>query len=332
MFKIYVGNLDYKVKIEQLRELFSVFAPIEDLVIPADPKTKRSKGFAIVMIRDPELGHAAIRAMQGKRLLGRLLVVNEAVKRKKGIAPPTKADLLRSGPFGPRMARFGDPRQRGGSRNPRRGTLARGDRPAGADGAHDPTTAASPGPNAAPGPASGPAPSVPLRPPGRSPPTAGSLASGSALGHGGDRPAASSPAQPRVSPPSGVVPPGVSRPSAPSAGIGSALSASSDAGRVGGATARPKAQPKATPTLPPNPAPASRPATESGTASAPVEPPRSPDPTTSAGKKAPPSVPESTGRAAHAKTDAKADAKSDAKGEVKKTRTVRSKGPAADGS
>lgn len=127
MFKIYVGNLDYKVKIEQLRELFSVFAPIEDLVIPLDSKTKRAKGFAIVMIRDAELGRAAIRAMQGKRLLGRLLIVNEAVKRKKGDAPPvTKADLIRQGPFGPRMARFGDPRQRG-SRNPRRGAGGRGE-------------------------------------------------------------------------------------------------------------------------------------------------------------------------------------------------------------
>ena len=80
MFKIFVGNLDYKVRVEQLRELFSVFAPIEDLVIPVDPKTNRSKGFGIVMIRDAELGRAAVKAMQGKRLMGRTLVINEAVK------------------------------------------------------------------------------------------------------------------------------------------------------------------------------------------------------------------------------------------------------------
>ncbi|MBL9120969.1 MAG: hypothetical protein JNL80_13750 [Phycisphaerae bacterium] len=123
MFKIYVGNLDYKVKIEQLRELFTVYAPIEDLVIPTDPETNRAKGFAIVMIRDPELGQAAVKAMQGKRLMGRELVVNEAVKKKKATPAPSKADLIRNGPFGPRMNRFGDPRTSGGqrpSRNPRR--------------------------------------------------------------------------------------------------------------------------------------------------------------------------------------------------------------------
>ncbi len=123
MFKIYVGNLDYKVKVEQLRELFSVFAPIEDLVIPTDPATGKAKGFAIVMIRDPELGQAAVKAMQSKRLMGRALVVNEAVKKKKGAVTPTKADLIRNGPFGPRLNRFGDTRAGGSrpSRNPRRG-------------------------------------------------------------------------------------------------------------------------------------------------------------------------------------------------------------------
>jgi len=130
MFKIYVGNLDYKVKVEQLRELFNVYAPIEDLVIPTDPTTNRAKGFAIVMIRDAELGQAAVKAMQGKRLMGRTLVVNEAVKRKAAGQPiVTKADLIRNGPFGPRMNRFGD--ARGGSsavggrtsRNPRRGGI-----------------------------------------------------------------------------------------------------------------------------------------------------------------------------------------------------------------
>ncbi len=128
MFKIYVGNLDYKVKVEQLRELFSVYVPIEDLVIPTDPSTNRAKGFAIVMIRDAELGQAAVKAMQGKRLLGRELVVNEAAKKKKSGEPVLKkADLVRNGPFGPRLNRTGDPRGHAGasagrtSRNPRRG-------------------------------------------------------------------------------------------------------------------------------------------------------------------------------------------------------------------
>ena len=117
MFKIFVGNLDYKVRLEQVRELFALYAPIEDLVIPVDPKTKKPRGFAIVMIRDPELGAAAVQGVQGKRLMGRELVVNEAVK--KGKSPPAPPEPPRSGPFGPRMFRKSEGRV-GGSRNPRR--------------------------------------------------------------------------------------------------------------------------------------------------------------------------------------------------------------------
>lgn len=122
MFKIFVGNLDYKVRPEQVRELFAIYAPIEDLVLPTDPKTNKPRGFAIVMIRDPELGAAAVRAVQGKRLMGRELVVNEALK-KKGKAEQAAVPPVRSGPFGPRMFRTGsgsaDAKSRG-NRNPRR--------------------------------------------------------------------------------------------------------------------------------------------------------------------------------------------------------------------
>lgn len=150
MFKIFVGNLDYKVRPEQVRELFAIYAPIEDLVLPTDPKTNKPRGFAIVMIRDPELGAAAIRAVQGKRLMGRELVVNEAMK-KKGKAEQASSPPPRTGPFGPRMFRpgggqvGGDPRSRG-NRNPRRsfgGTVTRppqGARP-------QPSPGASPSPS-----------------------------------------------------------------------------------------------------------------------------------------------------------------------------------------
>lgn len=161
MFKIYVGNLDYKVKVEQLRELFAVYAPIEDLVIPLDPKTNRAKGFGIVMIRDAELGRAAVKAMQGKRLLGRTLVVNEAVKKKKSGAPEpiSKADLVRNGPFGPRMYRVGDPRGRV-TRNPRRSSTT-GSAP-GAGSGSTPSAASPASPSNSP--SMGAAPARPVAP------------------------------------------------------------------------------------------------------------------------------------------------------------------------
>jgi len=62
MFKIYVGNLDPRVKIEQVRELFSPFMTIEDAVLVSDSSSGKPKGFAIVMTRDPEIGRAAVKA------------------------------------------------------------------------------------------------------------------------------------------------------------------------------------------------------------------------------------------------------------------------------
>ena len=46
MFKIYVGNLDPRVKIEQIRELFAPFATIEDAVLAADAATPSNAGAA----------------------------------------------------------------------------------------------------------------------------------------------------------------------------------------------------------------------------------------------------------------------------------------------
>jgi len=103
MFKIYVGNLDQRVKIEQIRELFAPFATIEDAVLATDTKTGKAKGFAIVMVRDPEIGRAAVKATQGKRLLGKTLTINEVVKKGKAAAKAAKE--VRQGPFGPHFNR-----------------------------------------------------------------------------------------------------------------------------------------------------------------------------------------------------------------------------------
>lgn len=131
MFKIFVGNLDTRVTIEQVRELLSPFVTIEDAVLVTDPTTGKPKGFAIVMVRDPELGRTAVKATQGKRLLGKTLVINEVMK--KGKAAVKAAKEVRQGPFGPHFNRQGGGGSRGGggmsSRggNPRRG-LNRGPR------------------------------------------------------------------------------------------------------------------------------------------------------------------------------------------------------------
>ena len=120
MFKIYVGNLDPRVKIEQIRELFAPFATIEDAVLAADAATGKPKGFAIIMIRDPEIGRAAVKATQGKRLLGKTLTINEVMK--KGAAAAKASKEVRQGPFGPHFNRQGG----GRAGSPRGGGLRRG--------------------------------------------------------------------------------------------------------------------------------------------------------------------------------------------------------------
>jgi len=119
MFKIYVGNLDPRVKIEQVRELFAPFATIEDAVLVNDDKTGKPKGFAIIMIRDPEIGRAAVKATQGKRLLGKTLTINEVMK--KGAAAAKASKEVRQGPFGPHFNRQG-----GGRAGAPRGGMRRG--------------------------------------------------------------------------------------------------------------------------------------------------------------------------------------------------------------
>lgn len=136
LFKIYVGNLDYKVTEFSVRRLFEPFGEIEDIAMATDKETGKPRGFAIVMMRDHDEAQTAISGVKGRKLMGRALVVNEAVKKKGGLQPANAADAPApvSGPSRPstnrpgqlRSARAGEsgrgPAAGGGSaRNPRRG-------------------------------------------------------------------------------------------------------------------------------------------------------------------------------------------------------------------
>jgi RNA recognition motif-containing protein len=83
IFKIYVGNLDYKVTEFAVRRLFEPFGEIEDIAMAQDKETSKPRGFAIVMMRDHEQGQSAIDGVRGRQLMGRELVVNEAIRKKK---------------------------------------------------------------------------------------------------------------------------------------------------------------------------------------------------------------------------------------------------------
>ena len=81
MFKIFVGNLNYRTTPEGLREIFSAHGEVLDVFIGTDRETGRSRGFGFVTMGSKEAGAAAIEGLNGKDFEGRALVVNEAQPR-----------------------------------------------------------------------------------------------------------------------------------------------------------------------------------------------------------------------------------------------------------
>lgn len=76
--KLYVGNLPYSVRDEDLQHHFSEFGTVTSAKVMMDRDTGRSKGFGFVEMGSDEQAQAAIRGLNGKSVDGRALVVNEA--------------------------------------------------------------------------------------------------------------------------------------------------------------------------------------------------------------------------------------------------------------
>lgn len=81
--KLYVGNLAYSVRDEDLNDAFSQFGAVSSAKVMMDRETGRSKGFGFVeMGSDPE-AQAAINGLNGQAIAGRAIVVNEARPREE---------------------------------------------------------------------------------------------------------------------------------------------------------------------------------------------------------------------------------------------------------
>lgn len=98
--KLYVGNLPYTVRDEDLQQAFSAYGAVNSAKVMMERDTGRSKGFGFVEMGSDAEAQTAIEGMNGQSLGGRSLVVNEA--RPMEPRPP------RSGGFGgPRGGGFG---------------------------------------------------------------------------------------------------------------------------------------------------------------------------------------------------------------------------------
>ena len=90
--KLYVGNLPYTVRDEDLQQSFGQFGAVTSAKVMMDRDTGRSKGFGFVEMASDAEAQSAINGMSGQSLGGRSITVNEA--------RPMEARPPRTGGFG----------------------------------------------------------------------------------------------------------------------------------------------------------------------------------------------------------------------------------------
>ena len=78
MKNIFVGNLDFNVTEEAVRNLFERYGAVNSARIMTDRDTGRSRGFAFVEMENETEADQAISALNGYTMDGRALNVNEA--------------------------------------------------------------------------------------------------------------------------------------------------------------------------------------------------------------------------------------------------------------
>ena len=90
--KLYVGNLPYSVRDDDLQQAFSEFGSVSSAKVMMERDTGRSKGFGFVEMGSDAEAQAAINGMNGQSLGGRSVTVNKA--------RPMEARPPRTGGFG----------------------------------------------------------------------------------------------------------------------------------------------------------------------------------------------------------------------------------------
>jgi RNA recognition motif-containing protein len=82
--KLYVGNLPYSFRDEDMQQAFAAFGTVSSAKVMMERDTGRSKGFGFVEMGTDQEASAAITALNGKEVDGRALTVNEARPKTEG--------------------------------------------------------------------------------------------------------------------------------------------------------------------------------------------------------------------------------------------------------
>ena len=78
---LYVGNIPYSMKEEDVKEVFMEYGNVVSVKIVFDRATRRSKGYGFVEMDDDKQAEAAIKELDGKEFQGRNLRVSKANPR-----------------------------------------------------------------------------------------------------------------------------------------------------------------------------------------------------------------------------------------------------------
>jgi RNA recognition motif-containing protein len=81
---LYVGNLPYSAREEDLRELFAAYGEVVTAKVIMDRDTGRPRGFGFVEMSNAEEAQKAIENLDGRDFMGRNLKVNVAQPREGG--------------------------------------------------------------------------------------------------------------------------------------------------------------------------------------------------------------------------------------------------------
>ena len=76
--KLYVGNLSFDVKDQELQQAFSEYGEVTSATVVVDRYTEKSRGFGFVEFAQDEDAQKAKDAMNSKEFMGRTLKVDEA--------------------------------------------------------------------------------------------------------------------------------------------------------------------------------------------------------------------------------------------------------------
>ncbi len=80
--KLFIGNLSFKLREEELRDLFEKFGTITEVAIPTNRETGKPRGFAFVTFESEDSAKQAL-TLDGQEVDGRKIRVSIATGEKR---------------------------------------------------------------------------------------------------------------------------------------------------------------------------------------------------------------------------------------------------------